>query len=103
MKYISALEEFITYLRLHRNASPKTIEQYELHIWKFLEFVDPKTTGHPDLDLPHHAIFVETSEDPEKRAKKMQTKMFLRGLCRLEIENVNLEDLNEFRLFLADK
>ncbi|MFZ4461842.1 MAG: site-specific integrase [Patescibacteria group bacterium] len=78
MKYISALEEFITYLRLHRNASPKTIEQYELHIWKFLEFVDPATTKNKDLPLPHHEIFLGTSDDPEKRAQKMQAKMILR-------------------------
>ena len=78
MKYIAALEEFITYLRIHRNASPKTVEQYELHIWKFLEFVDPKTTANPELGMPHHEIFLGSSEDPEKRAQKMQAKMFLR-------------------------
>ncbi len=103
MKYIHALEDFLTYLRINRNSSPKTVEQYELHIWKFLEFVESKICQESQKNIPHTKIFLGTSEDPEKRALKMQWKMFLRSNIRLEIENVTADDLNEFRLYLTDK
>jgi len=101
MKYISALEDFLTYLRISRNASPKTAEQYELHIWKFLEFLDPETCKKSKEILPHTDIFLGSSEDPQKRAQKTQGKMFLRA--NVYIENIAADDLNEFRLYLTDK
>jgi site-specific recombinase XerD len=103
MKYVQALEDFLTYLRISRNASPKTAEQYELHIWKFLEFVDPATCKKSQERLSHVAIFLGSSEDPEIRARKMQGKMFLRSNVAMEIENITADDLNEFRLYLSDK
>lgn len=103
MKYITALEDFLTYLRISRNASPKTAEQYELHIWKFLEFLEPVTCQKAQETVSHSTIFLGTSEDPDKRALKMQGKMFLRANIRLEVENIAADDLNEFRLFLTDK
>lgn len=78
MNYVQSLEDFLTYLRVHRNASPRTVEQYELHLWKFLEFVDPSTCSEAQKILPHTDIFVAPAETPEKRAEKMRAKMFLR-------------------------
>lgn len=103
MRYIQALEDFLVYLRINRNASPKTAEQYELHIWKFLEFLDPETCSKSQEKITHVEIFLGSSEDPAKRALKMQGKMFLRSNIRLDIENVMADDLNEFRLYLTDK
>ena len=103
MKYIQSLEDFLTYLRINRNASPKTVEQYELHIWKFLEFIEPDTCKKAQEILSHTAIFLWSSEEPEKRAQKMQAKMFLRWNTRLEVENITSDDLNEFRLYLTEK
>ena len=39
--FIRAIELFIAYLLVHKAASLKTAEQYELHIWKFLEYLQP--------------------------------------------------------------
>lgn len=103
MKYTQALEDYISYLRINRGASPKTAEQYELHIWKFLEFVDPKTTTQATEILPHPQIFLGSSQDPDKRALKMQARMYLRTHTTLEIEHITLGDLNEFRLSLVDR
>jgi site-specific recombinase XerD len=103
MKYIQALEDFLTYLRINKNASPKTAEQYELHIWKFLEFIDPETCAKSQAYLPHTEIFLGSTENPEKRARKMQWKMFLRSNIHLNIKNITADDLNEFRLYLTDK
>ncbi len=110
MQYTQAIESFITYLRVHRNASPKTVEQYELHLWKFLDFVDPKTTRSLDLTLTHQEIFLGTTplrtkntEDIELRPQKTALKMFLRSQCRIDTEHISIDDLNEFRFFLTEK
>ena len=102
MRYVEAIESYMTYLRIARSASPKTCEQYELHLWKFLQFVDPKTTGNPDLPK-HQSIFLGSSEDPQKRAEKTQGKILLRSLSHLDVESIKIDDLNEFRLFLTEK
>jgi site-specific recombinase XerD len=103
MKYPQALEDYLIYLRINRGASPKTVEQYELHIWKFFEFVDPKTTSLATQDLTHIEIYLGSSLDPAQRSLKMQAKMLLRSMTHLEIEHITLSDLNEFRLSLVDR
>jgi site-specific recombinase XerD len=103
MKYPQALEDYLSYLRINRGASPKTAEQYELHLWKFLEFIDPKTTALATKDLTHIEIYLGSSQDPAQRSLKMQAKMFLRSNTHLEIEHITLSDLNEFRLSLVDR
>lgn len=104
MNYITALEDFITYLRIHRNSSPKTIEQYELHLVKFLEFHDPECLLDSDnRPINHRFVFVESVNEPINRAKKNAFRTSIRTKCRLDIENVNLGDLNEFRLSIAEK
>ena len=103
MKYPQALEDYLSYLRINRGASPKTAEQYELHLWKFFEFVDPKTTALATKELSHVKIYLGSSQDPVQRGLKMQAKMFLRSNAQLEIEHITLSDLNEFRLSLVDR
>lgn len=102
MKYFLALEEFINYLRLHKNASIRTVEQYDRHLWKFFVFFEPEVTAESEKQIPHSKIFLGNSDTPEIRQKKQQVKMFLRTNSRLEVENIVLDDLNEFRLYIAD-
>lgn len=103
MKYVLALEEFLSYLRINRNASPKTATQYEFHLWKFLEFVEPSACHEATSLLSHPQIFLWSSEDPSQRSLKMQAKMLLRTNTRLEVQNLTEGDLQEFRLYLVDK
>lgn len=102
MNYIEALESYINYLRIARNSSPKTIEQYELHLWKFFEFLNPKLATNKKLP-PHQQIFLGIETDPEKRTQKIELKRFLRSSNRLTVQNVKLDDLNEFRFYLTEK
>lgn len=78
MNYTQSIEEFLSYLRIHRNASPKTVDQYELHLWKFFEFIEPSICAEAQKILPHIDIFITPADTPEKRAEKMRAKMFLR-------------------------
>ena len=102
MKYFNALEEFMTYLRLHKNASIRTVEQYARHLWKFFVFFEPEIVEESEKLLPYSEIFLGHSENPENRQQKQRVKMFLRTNSHLEIKNIVLDDLNEFRLYLAD-
>ena len=49
MNLIEALIKFVTWLRINRNASPKTIEQYTFHIWKFIQYIDYELTKNLDF------------------------------------------------------
>ncbi|EKD30552.1 MAG: hypothetical protein ACD_78C00010G0003 [uncultured bacterium (gcode 4)] len=103
MNLIRAIDQFLTYLRIHKNASPKTIEQYESHLTKLLFYLDPKLESFEGKSLDHKLVFLLSPEDAIKRAEKNDQKRFLLTNCHLELENVKIDDLNEFRLYIAEK
>jgi site-specific recombinase XerC len=41
MNLIESLENFLTYLRLHKGRSMRTLEQYEFHLWRLFTYLDP--------------------------------------------------------------
>ena len=41
MNFIRAIDEFLIYIRINKNLSPKTVEQYERHLIKFLWYLLP--------------------------------------------------------------
>lgn len=42
MNFVRAIDEFLISLRIHRNLSPKTVEQYERHLVKLLVYLVPE-------------------------------------------------------------
>lgn len=102
MNIIEALDAFIVYLRLHRNASPRTIEQYMTHIIKFTEYLFPECLIDADGKTVDYRKVYLASSDPKIRAEKDAVKRSIRMKCPLDVENINLDDLNGFRLYKAD-
>jgi len=103
MNLVRAIDQFLTYLRIHKNASPKTIEQYESHLVKLLFYLEPQLESFEGKSLDHKLVFLLSPEDTIKRAEKNDQKRFLLTNCHLELENVKIDDLNEFRLYIAEK
>lgn len=67
MNLITSLENFLTYLRLHKGRSIRTLEQYEFHLWRFFIYLDPqiqevlKKEG--GILYRHKEIFLDTNSE----------------------------------------
>jgi site-specific recombinase XerD len=103
MNFVRAIDEFLIYIRINKNLSPRTVEQYERHLVKFLWYLVPEISEFEWKPTDHELVFLESPEDSLKRAKKNEIKCFLLDKCPLELENVKISDLNEFRLHIAKK
>lgn len=101
MNFVRSIDGFLSYMRIQKNLSEKTIEQYERHLVKFLWYIVPEISRFDNQDVDHSLVFLESPVDVEKRAKKNVLKQFLLDNCRIELENVKMDDLNEFRLHIA--
>ena len=60
MNILKAKENFLDYLEVIKNKSPKTIEQYDRHLKKFLEFLEEKWYNTKELEV--EKIDLETAE-----------------------------------------
>jgi site-specific recombinase XerD len=103
MNIVKSLENFLTYLKISRNSSRKTLEQYEFHIFKFISYLDLDSVKYENKEIDHRLVFLEHPEDSKKREEKNALKKFLLDKCRINVESVKIDDLNEFRLFIAEK
>lgn len=103
MNFVRAIDEFLIYIRIHKNLSPRTVEQYERHLVKFLWYLVPEISEFEWKPVDHELVFLESPEDSVKRSQKNILKRFLLDKCPLELENVKISDLNEFRLYIAEK
>jgi len=103
MNFVRVIDDFLIYIRIHKNLSPKTVEQYERHLVKFLWHLVPEISKFEWKLVDHELVFLESPEDSVKRSQKNILKRFLLDNCRLELENVKISDLNEFRLHIAEK
>lgn len=103
MNFVRAIDEFLIYIRIHKNLSLRTVEQYERHLVKFLWYLEPKLSSFEWKPVNHELAFLESPADSVQRAEKLALKRFLLDNCRLELENVKISDLNEFRLYIAER
>ncbi len=103
MNFVRTIDEFLIYIRIHRNLSPKTVEQYERHLVKFLFWIAPELSEFEWKPTKHELVFLESPEDSAKRLQKNVLKRFLLDSCHLSLENIKISDLNEFRLYIAEK
>jgi len=96
----SYLDSFIIYLRVEKNASPRTVESYQHDIWRFIDFMsaeygmpgeklDPAAVDHL-LVRRHLGLLQRSGLKRTSIARKMASlRAFFRYLTREEILSVN--------------
>ena len=105
MNILSAFNNFLIYLRLHKWRSRKTQEQYAFHIWRFITWIAPKIEKElfsGAFEGSHIGFFLP----PENREKWNTWQSPLIELARKypapNIEDIKKEDFDTWRLSLAD-
>jgi site-specific recombinase XerD len=97
MHALLALENFLTYLRLHKGRSMRTVEQYEFHIWRFLSFLEPKLR---EESIHHREVYLDLQT--EKRSENRHIRDELKKKYPLlAVEQIQKEDIDAFRLDLS--
>ncbi len=99
MNSIIAFDNFLIYLRIHKGRSPKTLEQYAFHIWRFLRFLSPRSEKNLPEGIDHFSFLPGKNQDKEEKRELLRT---LQKLFILEVEEIRKEDVDEWRLALAD-
>lgn len=99
MSIITTLDNFLIYLRLHKGRSLKTLEQYAFHIWRFIKWLDPKATKSLPEGINHFTFLPQSSE---KNTERRSTIREISTLFPIEIESIKKEDIDAWRLDLAD-
>lgn len=102
MQTIAALQNFIAYLRVNRNASTKTVEQYEFHIFSFLVFLEEDLHTLDEQIIDHRFVFLhQSSLDAEKKLQRtLYKKLLAKNHC--QIASITREDCDAFRFSLAN-
>ena len=96
------IEKFTLYLKINRNASNKTIEQYCFHLFAFLRFF------HMDIapmmeKLEFKRIFIEIPTQSEKVQEKLRQREFCKKYLTTRLSDITLDSINSFRLYLSQK
>lgn len=102
MSYTTALKEFLIYLKLNRNSSDKTLEQYLTHLFKFLVFMNPKLEYFNWAKINYKKTFLLKTQDTEDRKFIKDVQDFLTTSSPL-LSEIKINDVKEFRLFLDSK
>ncbi len=109
MSLLTALSNFLVYLRLHKGRSRKTQEQYVFHIWRFICYMIPKL--HPPAKnqtaiLPgEHPSIHDFLPPVDKDAIKTWRSPLIelsRSYPEPTIEAITKEDFDAWRLSLSD-
>lgn len=99
MDIFSALHHFLVYLRLHKGRSRKTQEQYTFHILRFISYIASINSA----DLPK----IQETLPPIKPSTHQNWKSPLLDIAKkyadISISSIKKEDINEWRLSLADQ
>lgn len=103
MNIVESLENFLTYLRLHKGRSIRTLEQYEFHLWRFFTFLDPALIPKKDESgrylWDHREVFLDIT--PEKRAQNRNKRIELKSICITNVSDITKHDVDAFRLELS--
>lgn len=99
-----ATEKFLTYLRVFKNASPKTVEQYARHVSALLAWFhsDAQTAWGEHIDYVKILLEPIPSESKAKEAHRALLQ-HVRGLSRKTLQDTTLEEITDFRLFKAQQ
>ncbi|MDD2487060.1 MAG: tyrosine-type recombinase/integrase [Candidatus Gracilibacteria bacterium] len=99
MELIKAVEKFIIWLKINRNASIKTIEQYEFHIYKFLSYLNPEI----ESKINHRLVFIDSPTEPKLIKERNDQKKILYGLIDWKLKDIDIDIVNNFRFQLSQK
>ena len=103
MNLIESLENFLTYLRLHKGRSMRTLEQYEFHLWRLFTYLDPSLLAKKNewgkYLWDHREVFLDIN--PELRAQNRQKRIELKGQSITNVEDIKKHDIDSFRLELS--
>jgi site-specific recombinase XerD len=92
--------QFLEYLELEKNRSPRTVENYDRHLEKFLTFAGIKSAGQIDADLIHKfRLHLSRFQDENGQGLKRITqnyyiivvRNFLRYLSRHDVKTLQAE------------
>ncbi|MDQ1344103.1 MAG: hypothetical protein QG650_823 [Patescibacteria group bacterium] len=93
----------MTYLRIHRQSSERTVEQYAFHLSELLRYLEPELEVFEDGPTDFRLAFYRIPKTAEKKAEKTRVRNFLLTQSRATSENVSMADLDGFRVFLVQK
>lgn len=96
MQALQGLENFLTYLRLHKGRSMRTLEQYEFHIWRLLSFLDPKLARE---NIRHREVWLDLTLGKRMENRLIRTE--LKKKYSFNVEQITKEDIDAFRLDLS--
>lgn len=99
-----AAERFLTYLRVFKNASPKTVEQYARHVSALLAWYHPDSQTAWGEKVDYVRILLE-APPTEAKAKAAHSALLqhVRGLSRKTLKSVTLDEITGFRLHKAQQ
>lgn len=98
MSLLTALSNFLVYLRLHKGRSRKTQEQYMFHIWRFIIWTIPAITNE---NISIHDFLPPLDKNLAKNWKSPLLDLWKKYKEPL-IEQITKEDYDDWRLSLAD-
>ena len=100
MRLLECVSKFLIYLRIHKQMSQKTVEQYGRHVFAFSKYIYDDLPQKLDI-----SVFLEilVSTYPKDSKKHTQMKDYLEHHDTQSISNITLEDVNNFRYELANK
>lgn len=99
MNIVTAFDNFLIYLRIHKGRSPKTLEQYAFHIWRFIQFLSHECVKRIPEGISHFSFLPTRDQAKDEKRGLMMT---LRTIFPIDIESITKEDIDEWRLSLAD-
>lgn len=99
MNLIDLILKFITWLRISRNASPKTIEQYTFHLWKFIQYLDNELTKKID----YKTVFLSSPVSPNLIKERKRQISELMDNFDWKVDEVDMDLINNFRFSLSEQ
>ncbi|EKE26203.1 MAG: Tyrosine recombinase XerD, partial [uncultured bacterium (gcode 4)] len=87
------------WLKINRNASIRTIEQYEFHIFKFLCYLNPEIEN----KINHRLIFISSPLEPKLIKERNDQKKALLDSMDWNLKDIDMEIINNFRFQLSQK
>ena len=104
MDFFHALQDFVIHLKIFKNVSPRTLEQYERHLYYLLAHYHPEIFKYDDKKIDHFSHLCEpTPSDKEELAKYGKIRRFLEKTATTSVKDITLEHLKMFRLTLVQK
>ena len=100
MTLLKALSDFLIYLRIHKQSSDKTLEQYGRHILALAQHLYADYPQNCDIRVFQELQVWKYPKDSEKHS---QLTHFLRTSDTAKISEISLDDVNAFRFHLANQ